>query len=333
MLGSVIKSYSAEMTDKPGKPRATVVVPVRNRPELLSTALRALTARDLSRDDLEVVVVNDGSDEDIASVVSAYAGSSVQRPTIRLVNLRPSGPAAARNAGIRESKAPVVIFVDSDVEVDPDCILNLLHALDTHPNWVGAEAKLVPKGGEDGVLWDAPAAEHGGRYHTAAIAYRRNALNSVGGFDETFKLPACEDVELAVRLLRIGPIGFTDRAIAYHPRRRVRASTHWKWGRHWRYEMILAVRYGIISFPGRSAGRFPRLRVALAALVNLPTGRLLTALSAFPTSPRAAASALAFSVIDVVRGAGALPVILFARVPPRRNYLSCEHPAPKGRAP
>ena len=299
--------------------KASVVVPVRNRPDLLAATLASLVDQDIPAQDYEIVVCDDGSVDDIGNVLARFAGADA---CVRLERQPPIGPAAARNLGIRQSRAPIVIFVDSDVVVDRCLVSSLVGALAAQPQWQGAEAALLPSGKDTGLLWDAPASLEGGHYHTAAIAYRREALVAAGGFDETFKLPACEDVELALRVLARGAIGFVPEAKAWHPRRKVTARMHWRWRRHWRYETILAQRYGILAFPGRSCGPFPRLRVAFAAVVTLPGGRLLSALRASLRAPAEAGPAALYALLDVVCGLVVLPDILFGPVPARQDYLN-----------
>jgi GT2 family glycosyltransferase len=170
-------------------------------------------------------------------------------------------------------------------------------------------------------LWDAPVCDHGGRYHTAAIAYRRDALFSVGGFDETFKLAACEDVDLAAKLFKEGVIGFASEAKALHPLRKVTLLTHWQWRRSWKYITILAKRYGFLAFPGRQAGRFPRIRVAVAAVITQPLGRFIEAFKHMKRNFREGIIAGLYALFDVIFGLTALPAIFFSTVPPRRNYL------------
>ena len=298
--------------------RASVVVPVRNRLDLLVRTLETLTQQDFPAAEYEIIVCDDGSVVDVTHVLARFVDAPV---SIRLEKQVPLGPAAARNLGIRSSHAPVLIFVDSDVEADRALIRCLVEALQAYPEWQGAEAALRPAGGEAGILWDAPASMDGGHYHTAAIAYRREVLLAVGGFDEEFRLPACEDVELAMRVLEHGPIGFVPKAKVWHPRRKITGRTHWRWRRHWRYETILAVRYGILAFPGRSCGRFPRLRVGWAAVATLPAGRFLSALKACASAPSDACLAALYALFDVLCGLWVLPSILFAPVPARRNYL------------
>jgi GT2 family glycosyltransferase len=301
------------------RPRLSVVVPVRNRADLLWQTLDALAEQDLGAENFEVVVCDDGSTDDLSVVSEHFRSGSI---SIRWERQPPMGPAAARNLGVRASSAAIVLFMDSDVIPKPSVLRLLLSALEEHPAWCGAEAALHPIGDEQGILWDAPVSLVGGHYHTAAIAYRREVLVVAGGFDEKFLLPACEDVELAVRVLRHGPIGFVPEAVVQHPLRRVTWRIHWRWRRHWRYVTILALRYGILGFPGNPAGACPRLRLALAAVLTLPTGRFTTAWKAGIAGSVDGVKGMLYAMFDVVCGILALPAILLAPIPIRRDYLS-----------
>jgi len=298
--------------------RVSVVVPVRNRPELLKQSLSLFASQDFAVDNFEVLVCDDGSTEDLRPIVENFNGVI---PNIRLLRQKPKGPAAARNLGVRESIAPMIIFLDSDVMPSQSMVSQLVTALEKNPGWMGAEARMEAISVGNEFFWDAPVCHNGGRYHTAAIVYRRDALLAAGGFDEAFKLPACEDVDLAARILKQGHIGFVPGAIAYHPKRLTTLSTHWRWRRHWKYEMILAKRYGFLAFPGRPVGRFPRLRVALAAVLTLPAGRFIKGMKYIRRNFEEGVLACLYALFDVVCGVCALPDILFSPVPTCRNYL------------
>ncbi len=300
------------------KQKASVVVPTRNRADLLLTCLDALSRQDIDLQSFEVLVCDDGSAEDILSAVQPVLNRGMN---IRILRQPPKGPAAARNLGINNSSAPIIIFVDSDTVPERSMIKRLMESLESQPNWLGAEAMIEPIGGDEGLLWDAPSCDKGGRFHTAAIAFRREALIEAGGLDQEFKLPACEDVELAMRILPYGAIGFVPEAVTYHPRRPITLKSHWYWRKRWRYVVILAKRYGILAFPEKTAGRFPRLRVAIAAVITLPVGRFLAGLKYLTHDPTEGLLACGYALFDIFCGAVALPMILFDRVPERKNYV------------
>jgi GT2 family glycosyltransferase len=215
-----------------------------------------------------------------------------------------------------------VLFLDSDVLPDRGLILHLVAALGKNPDWLGAEARIESNGAGKSPLCDGPVCQNGGRYHTAAIAYRRDALFRVGGFDESFKMPVCEDVDLAVRVLKLGPIGFVPEAVAKHPWRRITLRTHWRWRNSWKYVMIVGKRYGFLAFPGKGAGPFPRLRVALAAVVTQPAGRFIEGIRHMRKDFFEASLVCFYGLFDVLCGVWALLSIFFSPVPERKNYLS-----------
>ncbi len=298
--------------------RASVVVPVHNRPDDLRRCLESLADQDWPAEHFEVLVCDDASDDDLTAILKASRNAL---PNLRLLRQNGRrGPAAARNMGFRAGAGEIFVCVDSDVTCSPDFLRRLVAAMDLQPGWVAAAARVVATGGSNSPLWDAPVND-GGSYLSAACAYRREALTRSGGFDESFLLPACEDADLAARLFRLGAFGFVGDAVVSHPRRRITMGTHWRWRRHWKYVMILAKRYGFLAFPGRSAGRFPRLRVALSAVVSLPAGRFRAALKHLRHAPPDALRACGYALFDVVCGLWALPGVLFGRVPPFRSSL------------
>ena len=95
-------------------PLVSVVIPVYNRTELLQRAIKSVTNQTISN--LEVIVVDDGSTEDIMKTTRMITGIDIK---VIKHNHR-KGPAAARNTGIREAKGSYVAFLDSDDEWFPE---------------------------------------------------------------------------------------------------------------------------------------------------------------------------------------------------------------------
>lgn len=103
-------------------PAASIVVPTRDRPRDLERCLAAI-ARDPERRLRDVVVVDDRSrDHAAVALVVSRAGA-------RLVASDGAGPAAARNAGVRAARAPIVCFTDDDCEPSPEWANRLAGAM------------------------------------------------------------------------------------------------------------------------------------------------------------------------------------------------------------
>ena len=295
----------------------SIVIPVFNRADLLHCVLDGIANQTLPAASMEVLICDDGSTEDLSGVINEF-----QQRLPRLQHLRQenSGPAAARNLGTRNATTEVVLYLDSDVLLDNDLVERLCTALAENASWVGAEARVEPVEGEANILWDAPVCLEGGVYLTAAIAYRTSVLKKVGGFDEKFLRAACEDVELAARILPHGEIGFVREARIRHPRRRKTLSMFWKKRNDWRYVLYLAQRHGFIGWPGNTTER-PRLRLLWCALVTQPAGRLLESVRFAAGSPINGCIAIGHAVASWFCGLAAAPEILTASCPPTGHYL------------
>jgi GT2 family glycosyltransferase len=302
----------------PSQPACSVVIPVFNRSDLLRAVLDGLTRQTISPREFEVLVCDDGSTEYLDLTIASFADSL---PRLRHLKQSNQGPAAARNLGIIHAESDVIVFLDSDVVPGDLVVEGLINGLAAHSDWQGAEAKLQPIGGQDSFGWDAPRSDNGGHYHTAGIAYRKSVLEEIGGLDENFSRAACEDVELAYRVLQRGPIGFVPDAVVYHPRRRRTAASCWKARKNWRYVQLLACRHGFLGWPGNTTSR-PRLRTAVCAAVTLPVGRFSEALRRLPRAPLDALRGLSLAFVDWIGGVTMLPTILLAPAPPHRSQIA-----------
>lgn len=199
-----------------------VVVPTHDRPEGLARTLERLGSVG------EVVVVDDGSaDAAATAAVAISAGARLLR------HRRSRGPAAARNAGWRATDAPVIAFVDADVEPSRGWLTPLLgHLADEAVAAVAPRvAPLVPPGTPGWLAayervrspldlgpLEAPV-RPGSRVAyvpTATLVVRRSALADLGGFDEA--MTHGEDVDLVWRLAARGAtVRYEPAAVVRHP--------------------------------------------------------------------------------------------------------------------
>jgi histidinol-phosphate phosphatase family protein len=204
---------------------------------------------------VDIVVPTIGRDSLVTLLAALTPSFHGARPRLIVVEDRARrGPAAARNAGWRQASAAWVAFVDDDVIPSPTWLRDLVADLETasaDPS-IGAVCGVVtvpmphhrrPRDWER----DVGGLEHA-RYITADMAYRRDVLERVGGFDEHFTTAYREDADLARRVRDAGYRITTGRRQATHPvggatwstsvrRQRGNAADarmRRKHGRHWR---------------------------------------------------------------------------------------------------
>jgi|WetSurMetagenome_2_1015567.scaffolds.fasta_scaffold00479_7 glycosyltransferase involved in cell wall biosynthesis len=197
----------------------SIVIPTRNRPDLLARCLASLAAERPAVPYAEIIVVDD------ASGPAASAGNKARSEEngVRFVYLDKRGGAArARNAGVASASGEWIAFLDDDVRPERGWSRALLAAIaGAGTDVVGIEGMVIAEG--DG-LWDHEVSNpYGGLYLTCNTAYRAEALRSAGGFDEHFDAPSpsCEDHELAARILRCGKIAFEAGYAVTHSARRI----------------------------------------------------------------------------------------------------------------
>lgn len=198
-------------------PDVAVIVPVRNGTGEIGRCVRSLLAQTLPPS--EVVVVDNGSTDDGAG------GREAQAAGARVITLPAVGVYAARNAGWESTHAPLVAFTDADCEADPDWLEQLAAGFEAADvNAVGGEIEVATPqrsvrdwARERGLFSQATAFAHDYRPYFAAgnVAYRRSALEQVGGFEP--RLESGGDVDLAWRIQVA-----TGGRMVFEPRARVR---------------------------------------------------------------------------------------------------------------
>lgn len=101
--------------------QASVIIPTFNRQTYLRGTLRTLEAQAFSRESFEVIVVDDGSTDSTKEVCKKA------RPfELRYLHQKNQGDAAARNAGVAESRGEILVFLDDDILLHPEYLVELM---------------------------------------------------------------------------------------------------------------------------------------------------------------------------------------------------------------
>jgi glycosyltransferase involved in cell wall biosynthesis len=116
----------------PARPRFTFVSAVYNVGRYLPDFIASLEAQTHGLDDVEIVMVDDGSTDDSAQLLTDWAA---RRPdTVRVIRQANAGQGAARNAGILAARGEWISFPDPDDALSPDYLAVVAAFLDTHPD-------------------------------------------------------------------------------------------------------------------------------------------------------------------------------------------------------
>lgn len=182
-----------------------VVIPTLGRPSL-SQCLRALADAEGPAPQ-RVVLVDDRPLDDCRPLPVEIPEELRERTVVVPGCAR--GPAAARNTGWRASdEAPWIVFLDDDVVPGPSWAAELaadLAAAAPHTAGVTADISVPLPADREPTDWERNTAGLAtALWITADMAYRREALECVGGFDERFHRAFREDADLALRALAAG---------------------------------------------------------------------------------------------------------------------------------
>ena len=107
--------------------KLSIIVPVYNVADYLAKCLDSLIAKDLSQDEYEIIVVNDGSTDNSGEIAKQY---SEKFPNIVLINQENQGLSGARNTGIENARGEYVQFVDSDDYLEENVLGGLLKQIE-----------------------------------------------------------------------------------------------------------------------------------------------------------------------------------------------------------
>ena len=204
---------------KDQSPRVSIIIPAYRAEGTIIKCLTALMHQTAASDSYEIIVVDDGSDDNTCDQVEKIKN-------VRLFKQQNAGPSAARNFGVNQAKGEIVLFTDDDCEPVKDWIDRMLDPFQEE-EIVGVKGTYLTRQNE--IVARFVQIEFEDKYDrmskdkyidfidTYSAGYRRNILIANNGFDTTFPVASTEDQELSFRLAQQGfKMVFEPQAKVYH---------------------------------------------------------------------------------------------------------------------
>lgn len=256
-------------------PFVSIIIPVYNRAEELSQCLSSLKSMDYPGDRLEIIVVDDASQDQTAAVARRFGARLFIQP-------HNQGQSAARNVGASAAQGEIVAFIDSDCIADSQWIKELVPFFQDPRialvgGYVGAYYREKPLDRYEAVcsalnMGSEQVLGQGSQsvfyVPTCNMLIRKDEYTKIGGLDE--KLRVGEDVDLCWRLMAEGHhLVYVPKGMVKHKHRNRFLSAHVRRFDYGTSEAVLYARFPQIAkkFPWQPGG----VSVIVAVLATLAT--------------------------------------------------------------
>lgn len=201
----------------------SVVIPLYNKENSITSTLQSVCAQTYT--DFEVLVVNDGSTDNGATLAAKYPDTR-----IRVINKPNGGVCSARNRGINEAKGEFVALLDGDDQWDKEYLAEQVKMINDFPEAVmwginfaetnnGKLVRRVSTGLPDGFRgYVENYFEMKGRisdlFCSSSVVIRKDVFDSVGLFDERIKY--AEDSDMWFRIIATQKVAFYDQYMVFY---------------------------------------------------------------------------------------------------------------------
>lgn len=202
----------------------SLIVPSYERiDQTIQTVNFILNSNGLNKDFLLEIIISDSSPDDKLETVVKEKFSD------KVVYIKPERPgiAANKNAGAKVASHPILIFCDSDIEVEPNTIINTINSLNKNKTAAAIGGQVVWKNGEKNGTLDRPRKEdriitindtaYIEALYSRYFATYKKVFFDVGGYDEEVFNMRGEGADLSVRYWRSGyPLIYDESIIVHH---------------------------------------------------------------------------------------------------------------------
>jgi len=270
-LETVTKAYAEiPFSGEKELPFISVLVCSYNGSSTIRDTMEGLLKLDYSN--FEVIIVNDGSTDNLQDIVTEYP--------FQLINTQNQGLSSARNTALMHAKGEIVAYIDDDAYPDPHWLRYIAYAYQTSNHAGIGGPNIAPD--DDGPIATCVTHAPGGPVHVLLsdeiaehipgcnMSFRRDVLLDIGGFDPVFRA-AGDDVDICWRIQHSGrTIGYHPSALVWHHRRNS-VKAYWKQQKGYgKAEALLEAKWiekynklGHLSWTGRIYGNGITLPITL----------------------------------------------------------------------
>ena len=170
-----------------GLPRVSVIIPHLNTPELLVRCLQSVAGQRIDYGWFEIIVVDNGSQDTLDVLKASWPG-------VLFLREQEPGPGPARNLGVLNSRAPVLLFIDADIRAAPGWLQAAVDAVEADPS--------RPVGGDVRIDIKVPSRPTGIEAFEAVFSFRQEMYINRKKFSGSGNLSCTRDL-----FDRVGPFG------------------------------------------------------------------------------------------------------------------------------
>lgn len=205
----------------------SVVIPTRNRRELLRETIESLWRQSLDPGSFEIIVVDNRSTDGTREMMQELVEKSPVSLRFHVMDEN-RGPARSRNKGASMARAPIIALTDSDCRADRNWLEEGIRPFDD-PGVAMVTGAVFHKPEQQVRFFQRshdPITQESPTFPAQNIFYRRQVFEQVGGFDETLcfrdfrgRVLECADTDLGWRMKETGKrTVFESAAVMYHER-------------------------------------------------------------------------------------------------------------------
>jgi glycosyltransferase involved in cell wall biosynthesis len=204
------------------KPFVSVIIPTYNEEKYLENSLRSIKNQDYEGK-YEIIVADSCSKDKTVKIAKKYAD--------KVIVIKKRGIAVGRNAGAKAAKGEIFLFIDADTVASFNLLTEIVKSF--KKNVIGVTCPVLPlsSNATDFIIYwffnqFVKVSITAGKPQVAGMccAYRRNAFEKIGGFNENIK--TLEDFDISKRISKLGKIVFTDSTFVMSSPRRIK-----RWGK------------------------------------------------------------------------------------------------------